>query len=67
MATERKILLSDKNIDEIVINPHLDSSCEEELVTAFDFISFGSDSENFSSERPWQCGIFIPTVPQLLS
>ena len=66
MATERKRLLTEEDIDEIANNSHSDLSSEDELATAFDSISFGSDDEDFSSERQWQYGTFIPTVPQFI-
>ena len=67
MATGRKRLPTKEDIDDEIANDsHSDLSSEDELATAIDSISFGSEDEDFSSERQWRGGTFIPTVTQFM-
>jgi hypothetical protein len=67
MATGRRRLSTEEDSDdEIANNSHSDLSSEDELATAFDSVSFGSEDEDFSSERQWRGETFIPTVTQFI-
>ena len=67
MATGRRRLSTEEDSDDEIANKsHSDLSSEDELATAFDSVSFGPENQDFSSERQWRGGTFIPTVTQII-
>ena len=68
MATGRRRLSAEEDRDDEIANhSHSDLSSEYELATAFDSVSFGSEDEDFSSERQWRGETFIiPKVTQFI-
>ena len=62
MATSRKRRLTDEEIRETMSNSGSDLSSEDELLTAFDYLTIDSGKEDLPSERQWHCGTFSPTI-----
>ena len=65
MATSRKRHLTDEEIEETMINSGSDLSSEDELLTAFDYVTIES-GDDLPRERPWHCGKFNPTISQFV-
>jgi hypothetical protein len=66
MATSRKRHLTEEEIGEIMSNSGSDLSSEDELLTAFDYITIDSDDEDLSRECQWHCGTFTTTISQFV-
>ncbi|CAF2859834.1 unnamed protein product [Rotaria sp. Silwood2] len=66
MATSKKRHLTDEDIEETMSNSGSNLSSEDELLTAFDYVTIDSGDEDLPRERPWHCGKFNPTIPQFV-
>ena len=66
MATSRKRHLTDEEIMETMSNSGSDLSSEDELLTAFDYVTIDSGNEDLPRERQWHYGTFSPTISQFV-
>ena len=66
MATSRKRHLTDEEIRETMSNSGSDLSSEDELLTAFDYVTIDSGDRDLPRERQWHCGTFSPTISRFV-
>ena len=66
MATSRKRHLTDEEIRETMSNSGSDLSSEDELLTAFDYVTIDSGDKDLPRERQWHCGTFSPTISRFV-
>ena len=66
MAASKQRRLTEEEIWETMSDSESDLSSEDELRTAFDYVTIDSDDENFPEERQWHYGAFTPTIPQFV-
>ncbi|CAF3694111.1 unnamed protein product [Rotaria sordida] len=64
MAASKKRRLAENEINEITNDSQSDLPSEDELVSNFSSISIDSSDEEDVAERKWQCGTFIPMIPE---
>jgi hypothetical protein len=66
MATSRQRRLTEEEIGETTSDSESDLSSEDELLTAFDYVTIDSDDEDLPEERQWHYGTFTPTISQFV-
>ena len=66
MATSRKRRLTKEEIQKTMVNSRSDLSSEDELLTAFDYVTIDSDDEDLPGERQWHYGAFTRTISQFV-
>ena len=66
MATSRKRHLTDEETRETMNNSESDLSSEDELLTAFDYVTIDSGDKGLPRERQWHCGTFSPTISRFV-